>query len=280
MHTPTLTKLVAQLKPGYIYLTLGSIHQLSSICRLLNLIPHFVFEPKRHELINLLEYYNYSHNCFIVILKELKSSTKSSLTSDYTLPANLQPFPESYTFIPLIGIESELSPSTKKAAQTLEGGNYKLLDLRNIGLDLFPFNYSNEQIGLSNPFNLEQQLIYSLLSIEGVMRWSSFSPNEIRQWFSTPGQPEPIILIRAKATSLIPYILPYCLSLEYFWHKNPSGILLKFALWVFLSSSVWRNQRYRGLTVSKNKKSETVFYFNPSPHARIEWSNNISLLLS
>jgi len=43
-----LEKVVKQLQPGYIYLTLGSIQQLSFICNILNLTPHLLIEPNRH----------------------------------------------------------------------------------------------------------------------------------------------------------------------------------------------------------------------------------------
>lgn len=277
---PQLTSLVAQIKPGCIYLTLGSIQQLSLICQLLNLTPELLFEPKRHELINTLEFFNYSSNCFIIVLKELKSSRKDKLTSDYTLPANLTPYPETYTFVPLVGIDSEISTSSKKAAQSLEGGNFKILDLRNLGLDLFPFSSHNSSPALSPSFSVEQDLVYSLLTPSGTLRWSSFTTSQLRQWFSTPGQPEPILLIRSKATSLIPFIMPYCNALPFFWDKNPSAILLRFAIWVFSSTHVWHSKRFKGLTVHKTKSNDTVFYCNPSPKARLEWYKDVSQLPS
>jgi hypothetical protein len=264
----TLTKLVAQIQPGYIYLTLGTTYQLSSICHSLNLSPHLLFEPKRKELIETLYYHNYSYNCFIIILKELKSSTKSVATNEYILPSDLEPFEDNYVFIPLVGLDCEVTAAAKKAAQSLEGGKYRILDLRNTSLKFLPFDNNQEPI-----YTTEQTIVYSLLSAKHIMRWATFTQNELRQWFVTPGQVEPILLIRSKATSLIPFILPFCKSIEHYWHKNPSGILLKFAIWVFLSTTVWNTNRCKGLTVSKNKKGETVFYYNPSVKARMEWNN-------
>lgn len=273
-----LEKVVKQLQPGYIYLTLGSIQQLSVICNMLNLTPHLLIEPNRHELVNSIEFFNYSSNCFILVLKELKTSSKEKVASDYTLPSNLKPYCDTYTFVPLIGIQSEITKATKKAAQSLEGGFYKVLDLRNLGLDLFPFNSFNPSPSLSSPFPIEQDFIYSLLTPSGTLRWASFTHTQLRQWFSTPGQPEPILLIRAKATSLIPFIMPYCNALDFYWHKNPSSILLRFAIWVFCSTHIWHSKRFNGLTVSKNNAGETIFYCNPSPKARLEWSKDISQL--
>lgn len=277
-----ISEIIPQIKPGCVYITLGTIEQIAWVCRNLGLEPELLYEPPTKLVRTSLEYSSFEERAWIIQAKDLKGTgSKGTVSGDYLLPTD--PFfyvhPDNYAFVSVCGLEGEVEDKQVTAAKKLEGGCYKLLDLRKIkDLPAYPYVAEHElkyskliQTGRSS-LSQEQSLIDGLNTIEGVNRWGNFTNGELRKWFVTPGIAEPILLKQFKAQSLIPYIMPFLAQVEEQWSTGKQSVVLKrFALWVYLSTEYWSKGSDRGLVRKASGKELINFYFYPSQKARQEW---------
>lgn len=278
-----LADILPNLQPGSIYLTLGTIEQIVWICRKLGKEPEFLYEPSANEIRKALEFPSFSDNAFVIHPKELKGSgIKATTTSEFLLPTDSYFFVNqaNFAFISIVELTGEVSDKQSSAAKKIEGGCYRILDLRTIAdLPKYPYvalhelEYSKQNFCETNSLSHEQSLVDSLTTIEGVQRWGSFTKGELRKWFVTPGIKEPILLKIARAQGLIPFINPFCHLVEKHWSTNRQSVFLKqFAMWVYCSTEHWNSSGYPGLTRKIATRGEGVnFYFNPSPKAKRKW---------
>ena len=278
-----LAEVLPQLRAGCVYLTLGTIEQITWICRKLRLEPELLYEPSSDQIRKALEYPTFNDAAFVIQPKELKGSgIKGTVTSEFLLPTDSFFFvhPTNYAFIAVTELSGEVSNKLTGAAKKIEGGCYRILDLRRIeDLPIYPYvalhelEYGKDNFHRTNSLSYEQSLVDSLTTIEGVARWGSFTKGELRKWFVTPGISEPILLKIAKAQGLIPFINPFCHLVEKHWSSNRQSVFLKrFAQWVYFSTEYWAVSGYPGLTRKAAPKGEGVnFYFNPSPKAKRKW---------
>jgi hypothetical protein len=277
-----ISEILPQIKPGCVYVTLGTIEQLAWICRNLGLEPELLYEPPTKLIRTNLEYSSFEYKAWIIQAKDLKGTgLKGTVLNDYLLPTDsfFYVHQDNYAFISVCGLEGEVEDKQVTAAKKLEGGCYKLLDLRRIeDLPAYPYVAEHElkyskviQTGRSS-LCPEQSLIDSLNTIEGVKRWGNFTNGELRKWFVTPGIAEPVLLKQFRAQSLIPYIMPFLGQVEEQWSTGKQSVILKkFALWVYLSTEYWTKGSDRGLVKKASGKELINFYFYPSQKAREEW---------
>lgn len=277
-----ISEILPQIKPGCVYVTLGTIEQLAWICRNLGLEPELLYEPPTKLIRTNLEYSSFEYKAWIIQAKNLKGTgLKGTVLNDYLLPTDsfFYVHQDNYAFISVCGLEGEVEDKQVTAAKKLEGGCYKLLDLRRIeDLPAYPYVAEHElkyskviQTGRSS-LCPEQSLIDSLNTIEGVKRWGNFTNGELRKWFVTPGIAEPVLLKQFRAQSLIPYIMPFLGQVEEQWSTGKQSVILKrFALWVYLSTEYWTKGSDRGLVKKASGKELINFYFYPSQKAREEW---------
>jgi len=278
-----LTDLLPQLERGYVYLTLGTIEQICWIARALDLEPDLLIEPTGHEVRKALEYPSFRDEAIVIKAKELKGSgIKGTTTGEFALPTDsfFYVHPSRFAFISICELDGEVSEKLTGEAKKLEGGCYKILDLRR--LDNFPpypyinaheLKYSKQTLAGTSKLSYEQQLIDSLNTIQGVLRWGQFTNGELRKWFVTPGIAEPILLKMTRAQALIPFIQPFCRLVEEYWSTGQQSVFLKkFAMWVYMSTEYWAEGGNPGLLRKAAKTGTGVnFYFYPSARAKRNW---------
>lgn len=278
-----LAEVLPHLHSGCVYLTLGTIEQIAWICRKLGKEPEFLYEPTSNEIRKALEFPNFTDTAFLIQPKELKGSgLKATTTSEFLLPTDsfFYVHPDNFAFISVVELSGEVSDKQVSAVKKIEGGCYRILDLRKIeDLPMYPYvafhelEYSKQNFYRTSSLSYEQSLVDLLTTIEGVQRWGSFTKGELRKWFVTPGVPEPILLKIANAQGLIPFINPFCHLVEKHWSSNRQSVFLKkFALWVYFSTEYWSCSGSPGLTRKIATRGTGVnFYFNPSPKAKRKW---------
>lgn len=275
-----------KVAPGYLYLTLGTVSQVQ---RLTNLLwnptsVHFLYHPTRFEIQQSIQYtLDFTDQPVVYIifpkLDEIRpvglKKVKGKEIKPYDFPPSLFVPSNSYVFVCLCEVSGDITDKAKNIASKLQSSacKYEILDLRHIhDLSAFPPPPLPTQSFYSPLISIEQQLLFNLNSYSGVLQWGSFTDSELLKWFLTPNQPEPLLLIKANARALIPYIAPFCKLLEKYWGSEGKREILKsFARWVFLASSVWKESSYNGLRIKSKKIGNTVnysFFLNPSSTAR------------
>ena len=288
------------IKPGVFYIVLGTIEQTVYLCRKLKLEYDFLYEPTSHTLRKRLEfpsdpstlicYYSKPQLASPKLLRNRGGEQGAATVNDLFLPSDPFFFIDStnYAFLPILGLSEDFK-AVAPLAKKLEGGRYEILDLRSIeDLPLLPYVYEHEQLygrhskdstklnSLST--TTEENLFADLVTLDGVERWSNFTPNEVKKWFIYPRISSPYILKLVSAPFISPFLLPFTrMTLDYWGYGNHSSFLKRFALWVYFSTEYWGRPNYRGLVAKKSEDGKLSFYFFPSPRARLEWRKLVSL---
>lgn len=284
-----LEDLKGKITGGFLYLTLGTVSQIQRLTYFLFSNPSitFLYHPTRFELSQTIPYcVNFNESDLIVYivypnLVELKPiGLKKTDSNPYHFPSSLFIPSNCIVFLSLCSITGDINEREKSIAKKLQSSasKYEILDLRGVkDFSLFNVKERKEQ---TPPLTLEQELVWSLRTKEGINRWSSFTDSELYKWFITPNQTEPILLLNARAAYLIPYIMPFCDLLKKHWHSLGKNQILKtFAYWVFFSSTIWKDYPSQGLTLRTDKKNPNKyqFFFFISETSKRYWLQYITL---
>jgi hypothetical protein len=286
--------------PSKVYLTLGTTEQIQF---LLKKAVKLLYEPTTEEMRQEMQHLTPFDNPNVVIWPKVRTATGSirktgTLKTDnkYAIPTDqfVNVAPGKKIFILFCGYDGEVRANDKTAAKKIEGGIFEILDLRkqtlpsgNTELDeahkAYPITlihkkqqlrYISPVIGFTvNEFRRtpEFTLVNSLRTKAGVLEWGRLSAKDITKYFCIPGLRCPLLISRARAWTLLPYLEPLLRGNDEGQLISPAK-LQEFALWVYFSSTYYADTYNPGLGTYTPKGKGEYFTFKPSLKAKHIWS--------
>lgn len=285
--------------PPKVYLTLGSLEQVQF---LLGKKVKLLFEPTTQEMREEIQTSLPYDNSNVVIWPKITSTTglikktgQIKLDNRYAIPTDqfVKIAEDKKVFILFCGYDGVVRNADVTAAKKIEGGDFELLDLRKQNLvtgdkelddsqSAFPITllYKKNQLAKicdyrdfvteNHTQSDEFQLVKSLTSLEGVEAWGRLSQKDITRYFCIPGMKFPLLLSKARAWALLPYLQPFIEGSEN-GEIISAARLQSFALWVFFSSTYWTTYWEKGLSTYKPEGKSEYFTFKPSVLSRRMW---------
>jgi hypothetical protein len=278
MHSNTLSK--NSIDPGIAWLTIGTVEQIRYFFKEDNISYTYLVYPTTKEIRECFKEDIFDDKTKVVIIipavlqgsgviKDITKRSKGGDKSDdneHSLPSD-QFFiiPEdTYCFVVCADLCGDISKSNKAKIKSIEGGQYKILDLSS--KDRFPL--SGDTIIDTQCRDNSIELINSLTTKIGYSEWSQFNRSRFFYHFLIPGFRFTPIFARSNSLSLIVWTQPFIQYIERNNSlSNPREIMGLFAYWVYCAVTYWGS--YWGRKLDSKKKEYLIFIV--SDKARLEW---------